>query len=29
VRLVSLCPSTTETLFALGVGDALVGRTRF
>ncbi len=29
MRLVSLCPSTTETLFALGVGDALVGRTRF
>lgn len=29
VRLVSLVPSTTETLFALGRGDALVGYTRF
>ncbi len=28
-RLVSLVPSTTETLFALGLGDALVGYTRF
>lgn len=28
-RIVSLAPSTTETLFALGVGDALVGYTRF
>lgn len=29
VRLVSLVPSTTETLFALGRGDDLVGYTRF
>lgn len=28
-RLVSLVPSTTETLFALGLGNALVGYTRF
>lgn len=28
-RLVSLCPSTTETLFALGLGPDLVGRTKF
>lgn len=28
-RLVSLVPSTTETLFALGVGDNVVGVTRF
>lgn len=28
-RIVSLVPSTTETLFALGVGDRLVGRTRY
>lgn len=29
MRLVSLCPSLTELLFALGAGDELVGRTRF
>jgi ABC-type Fe3+-hydroxamate transport system substrate-binding protein len=29
VRVVSLCPSVTETVFRLGRGDALVGRTRF
>ncbi len=29
LRLVSLVPSTTETLFALGRGDELVGYTRF
>lgn len=29
LRLVSLVPSTTETLFALGCGEALVGYTRF
>lgn len=29
MRIVSLVPSTTETLFALGLGDALVGYTRF
>ncbi len=29
IRLVSLVPSTTETLFALGRGDDLVGYTRF
>lgn len=29
LRLVSLVPSTTETLFALGCGDELVGYTRF
>lgn len=28
-RIVSLCPSTTETLFALGAGDAVAGRTRY
>lgn len=28
-RIVSLCPSVTETLFALGAGDRVVGRTRF
>ncbi len=28
-RIVSLAPSTTETLFALGVGDRLVGVTRY
>lgn len=28
-RLVSLCPSTTETLFALGAGPRVVGRTKF
>lgn len=28
-RVVSLVPSTTETLFALGVGDRVVGVTRF
>lgn len=28
-RLVSLSPNTTEALFALGVGDKLVGRSRF
>lgn len=29
MRLVSLVPSTTETLFALGVGDSIVGRSAF
>ena len=29
MRVVSLVPSTTETLFALGVGDGVVGRTAF
>ncbi len=29
VRLVSLCPSTTETIIALGAADKLVGITRF
>ncbi|MEO1233359.1 MAG: helical backbone metal receptor [Myxococcota bacterium] len=29
MRLVSLCPSTTETLIALGRADALVGITKF
>ena len=29
MRLISLCPSLTELLFDLGVGDELVGRTRF
>ncbi len=28
-RIISLCPSQTETLMALGVGERLVGRTRF
>jgi ABC-type Fe3+-hydroxamate transport system substrate-binding protein len=28
-RIVSLCPSQTETLFALGMGGQLVGRTRY
>jgi iron complex transport system substrate-binding protein len=28
-RIVSLCPSITETLFHLGVGERVVGRTRF
>ena len=28
-RIVSLVPSDTETLFALGLGDRLVGRTRY
>lgn len=28
-RIVSLCPSQTETLFALGLGGQLVGRTRY
>jgi len=28
-RIVSLVPSLTETLFALGVGERLVGRTRY
>ncbi len=29
IRIVSLAPSVTETLFALGVGDRVVGVTRF
>ena len=29
MRIVSLCPSLTELVFDLGLGDALVGRTRF
>ena len=29
VRVVSLCPSLTELLFDLGVGDQVVGRTKF
>jgi ABC-type Fe3+-hydroxamate transport system substrate-binding protein len=29
MRLVSLCPSLTETLFRLGLGASLVGRTKF
>ncbi|BAU28633.1 ABC-type Fe3+-hydroxamate transport system substrate-binding protein [Aneurinibacillus soli] len=28
-RIVSLCPSLTETLFALGVGERVIGRTQF
>ena len=28
-RLVSLCPSLTETLFSLGLGPRIVGRTKF
>lgn len=28
-RIVSLCPSQTETLFALGLEDRIVGRTRY
>ena len=28
-RIVSLVPSLTETLFALGVGERVVGRTRY
>jgi ABC-type Fe3+-hydroxamate transport system substrate-binding protein len=28
-RVVSLCPSQTETLLALGIGERLVGRTKF
>lgn len=28
-RIVSLIPSVTETLFALGLGDAVVGITTF
>ena len=28
-RIVSLIPSVTETLFALGLGDAIVGITTF
>lgn len=29
MRLISLCPSLTETVFRLGKGSALVGRTKF
>src|SRR3954467_13518107 len=29
LRIVSLSPNTTETLFALGVGDRVVGRSRY
>lgn len=29
MRIVSLCPSITETLVELGIGDGLVGRTRY
>lgn len=29
MRLVSLCPSITETLFELGAGDSVVGATKF
>ena len=29
MRIVSLCPSLTELVFELGVGEALVGRTKF
>lgn len=28
-RIISLCPSQTETLYALGLGDRIVGRTRY
>jgi len=28
-RIISLIPSITETLFALGLGDAIVGVTTF
>lgn len=28
-RIISLCPAITETLFALGVGERVVGRTKF
>src|SRR5258707_11591621 len=28
-RIVSLSPNTTETVFALGAGDRVVGRSRF
>lgn len=28
-RIISLCPSLTETLYALGLEDKIVGRTRF
>ncbi len=28
-RIISLIPSITETLFALGLGDAIVGITTF
>lgn len=28
-RIISLCPSQTETLFALGLGSRIAGRTRF
>ena len=28
-RIISLVPSTTESLFALGLGDRVVGVTRF
>ena len=28
-RIVCLCPSLTETLFALGLVDQVVGRTRY
>lgn len=29
MRLISLCPSLTELLFDLGVGDEVIGRTKF
>ncbi|WP_134701436.1 ABC transporter substrate-binding protein [Ammoniphilus sp. YIM 78166] len=28
-RIISLCPSITETLYALGLGSSMVGRTQF